>query len=311
MPGIGVAIPAFNRADLIGETLGSVLAQTLPPAQIVVVDDGSTDNTRQVVEAYAGRGVEYVFQPNAGLSAARNTGFASLRPDLAAVLFLDSDDRLVPDALARLSDALNSSPDTALAYGRPCLIDPVGLPLSQGWEFEDATGDVYNTLLPRNFICTAGLVLLRRESLVQAGAWDCDLPATEDWDMWLRIAAGGGRFARATGGPVLEYRIHPGNKSKDLRATHEMELRIYDKQIRAHANDPARVALITGWRDKKSALLARAEATGAEGQDAFVSPRHRLLRSLLGGAGLAGVYRRLPLRLRLQARALLGVDRWA
>jgi glycosyltransferase involved in cell wall biosynthesis len=141
---ISVIIPTYNRAALLREAIESVLAQTRAADEIIVVDDGSTDDTRATVadrEQRDGR-VRYVWQPNAFQSAARNNGVRHATGDL--LLFLDSDDRLLPDALGRLEAAIAARPDAALAYGRARLIDTSGALVRDRWEQEDHDGHVWD-----------------------------------------------------------------------------------------------------------------------------------------------------------------------
>ena len=314
---VAVVIPAYNRADLIGDTLQSVMAQTRLPDAVIVVDDGSTDNTGEVVRDWTKKTsglVRYVFRPNGGLPAARNTALPHLAPDVDALLFLDSDDCLVPDALSRLEAALTANPDAPLAFGRPRPVNCDGTPTGKGWEIEDADGQVYDRLLFRNFICTAGCVLLRRAPFEQAGAWDESLNAAEDWDMWLRLAEVGPLVRVLNGGPVCEYRLHPNNKSKNLRETHAYEMIIYEKHLaRARqSGNTTRYEKIAEVYDEVKKRAASAQAQGLSDAETRLSPRHRLFRRILGGAGLAKWYQKLvPYSVRLKLRSLLGVDRWA
>ena len=314
---IAVVIPAYNRADLIGDTLQSLADQTRLPDEIIVVDDGSTDDTESVVEKWTTQTnglIRYVFRTNGGLPAARNTALPHLAPDTNALLFLDSDDCLLPDALARLEAGLIDAPNAPASFGRPRPVFFDGTPTGKGWEIEDATGAIYDRLLFRNFICTAGCVLLRRVSFEQAGAWDETLRAAEDWDMWLRLAEIGPFVRVLAGGPVCDYRLHEGNKSKNLRETHAFEMRIYQKHLeRAQsAGDTGRYEKIAKVYGEVKKRAASAQAQNLSDEETRLSPRHRLLRRVLGGAGLAGLYQKIvPYPLRLKVRRLFGVDRWA
>ncbi len=315
---VAVVIPTYNRAEYIEQTLDSVFAQTRPPVVVVVADDGSTDDTKARISAWAARTshlVFYVVQTNAGAPAARNLGLARLndRPDVDAVMFLDSDDALVPDALARLSDALIANPNAPLAYGRLRLMDANGT-LGKLWEVEDADGDMYERLLRRNFICTTGCALVRRSALTQVGNWDADLPYVEDWDLWLRLAEQGPVVRVTNGGPVINYRVHENNQSKNVSKARAYEQQMFEKHLTraektGNAERRAQIAAVVEDAKKRDEL---ARAGGAAVAEARLSAKHRFLRRVLGGAGLAGLYAKIvPFSVRLKIRSLLGIDRWA
>ena len=304
---LSVVVPAYNRADLLPRTLDSVLAQTRPPDEVLVVDDGSTDDTRAVVAHYGAR-VRYKRQDNAGQGAARTAGQADTTGD--ALLFLDSDDLLLPSALAVLEAALAAAPAAALAYGRARVIDAAGAVLRPLWEAEEGTGqEVWRLLARKNFIASPGCVLVRRAFLETVGPWDPDraLQGVEDWDMWLRLAETGAHFARVPE-VLLEYRVHPDNISGQASRMRARELALYEKHLARAGNDPDRLghlrAIYDGVRRQTVWDPSGAPQPRLQG-------RHRALRGLLEGAALAPLYRRLPFGLRLRLRALFGVDRRA
>src|ERR1700752_2148656 len=121
---VSVGIPCQNQARFLGEAIDSALRQTCPPMEVIVVDDGSTDGTASVAQGYAA--VKYVRQPNEGAPSARNRGLHSSKGEF--VLFLDADDRLLPDALAQGISALGDHPDWALVTGHVRLISATGTP---------------------------------------------------------------------------------------------------------------------------------------------------------------------------------------
>jgi len=185
---IGVVIPAYNAAGVIAEAVESALRQEVPPEQVIVVDDGSTDATAQVVRQFGDR-VEYVIQPNRGPSAARNRGWSRLQTE--AVAFLDADDLFLPGALAAQRELLGQG-DTVWAFTDGFLQDNTG----RRWPFSEtyppggrcAGGWILPDLLCRNFISTSG-VIVRRDALSGAGGFDESMRWMEDWDLWLRLAA--------------------------------------------------------------------------------------------------------------------------
>ena len=304
---LSVVIPAYNRADLLPRTLDSVLAQTRPPAEIVVVDDGSTDGTHGVVAGYGPR-VAYRRQDNAGQGAARNAGQVATTGD--ALLFLDSDDLLLPPALESLEAALAAEPEAALAYGRARVIDAAGKVVRPLWEAEEGTGrKVWRLLAQKNFIASPGCALVRRKHLEAVGPWDADraLQGVEDWDLWLRVAENGAPFVRVPE-VFLEYRVHPDNISGQASRMRAREIALYEKHLARAGNDPDRLGHLQAIYDavRRQTVWDRNGAPQPRLQG-----RHRALRGLLEGAALAPLYRRLPFGLRLRLRALFGVDRRA
>jgi glycosyltransferase involved in cell wall biosynthesis len=200
---VSVVIPTYNRARHVVEAIESVLGQTLAPAEIIVVDDGSTDDTAERLAPYAGR-IRYLRQENRGVSAARNTGIREASGEWVALL--DSDDLWHPQKLEVQMDAIQARSDLALA-GSPRGREPRG-PLP--------TPSVHD-LGVRDFLLSVRMgpsgVLIRRSSLEVVGYFDESLKCVEDRDMWLRLAA---RFPCA----LIDcgcwwYRIHPGQMTRN------------------------------------------------------------------------------------------------
>jgi len=193
-PTIDVIVPVYNGEKYIAEALGSITAQTCPPRTIIVVDDGSTDATVDIImQARSGSGIEikYLKTPNSGLSSARNHGLKASTAEYVA--FLDADDVWLPDKLSEQIRIFKNSPfrQLGVVYCDYALIDEngneaAGVPIHPDNEIR---GEVFMKLLGGNFIsgsCSAALV--RRECFSEAGYFDEALSAVEDWDMWLRIA---------------------------------------------------------------------------------------------------------------------------
>ena len=158
---VSVVIPCYNSARYLAETIESVRLQTYPRIEIIVVDDGSTDETARIARSC---GVRYIYQTNRGISAARNTGI--LHGQGKYVLFLDHDDRLLPRAVETGVKLLEEHPDCTLAVGEHRYIGPDGAAI--GYSNKCAVGrDHYQMLLESNFVETPCSVLHRRSGLAQ------------------------------------------------------------------------------------------------------------------------------------------------
>jgi len=208
---IGVVVPAYNAAAWVGDAIASVLAQTHRDWSLVVVDDGSSDGTGETVAKVGDPRIRLIRQANAGVSAARNRGIAELfgetpspQPPPArggGVVFLDADDWLAPDALARLNAALDAAPNAVAASGR-CTFADMGAARSPH------SGDVLPFLLVRNLYANCGQLLLRAKAVEAAGGFLPGIVYGEDWEFCIRIALQG-PFASAPGKhPVLFVRRH-------------------------------------------------------------------------------------------------------
>lgn len=189
-PTVSVVIPAYNYIRYLPEAIDSALQQTLPPLEVLVIDDGSTDDTAQVVAARYGQNprVRYLHQPNAGLSAARNTGIRHARGEFIA--FLDADDLWKPDFLKEVAACFSRLPeDFAFVATRSTLVDGSGalLPRKQILEDTDREITCAEILLKTRFSPSA--VVVRRRIFAECGDFDTTLRSSEDRDMWIRITA--------------------------------------------------------------------------------------------------------------------------
>lgn len=191
MADVAVVIPAFNAATTIAQTLRSVLAQTLPPAEIVVVDDGSDDATGAIVGAMAREDarVRLLRQRKGGPSQARNAGIAATRAPLIAPL--DADDLWAPDYLAACHSALDAAADAGFAYAWHHLIDEEGHTLRGPMRFT-VQGPAFGPMLLVNFVGNGSSAVFRRDALAEAGGYRPplpDWPGAEDYLLQLRVAA--------------------------------------------------------------------------------------------------------------------------
>ncbi|MCC6751603.1 MAG: glycosyltransferase family 2 protein [Deltaproteobacteria bacterium] len=182
LPGtVSVIVPTHDRAALLGRALDSVRAQTRPADEILVVDDGSTDGTRELLARYPE--VRVLSQQQRGVSAARNVGLRAARGEWLALL--DSDDEWRPTKLARQLDALARAPEQRLCHTDEVWIRR-GRRVNPMRKHQKRGGFIYRHCLPLCCISPSSVVL-HREVLCQVGLFDESLPACEDYDLWLRI----------------------------------------------------------------------------------------------------------------------------
>lgn len=195
-----------------------MLAQTVPPAEIIVVDDGSTDNTGQIVAEYGAR-VQFIQQPNSGPAVARNTGIEAARGEWIA--FLDSDDVWFPDKLERQLSVLQSGTllcaDVVVFAGQ---VQPVA-PAMQSAAMTELD---FMRLLQRNRIVTS-TVIAPREALLAIGGFDRRYRGPEDFDCWLRLLSQG-LVVRKMAAQVAGYRISPQSLSQQVAKMRNQELQI-------------------------------------------------------------------------------------
>jgi glycosyltransferase involved in cell wall biosynthesis len=205
---VSVVIPCYNQAHFLGEAIESVLAQSHPHFEIVVVDGGSSDNTSEVAARYPR--VRCVRQENQGLSGARNTGLRESKGSY--VEFLDADDRLLPEALAADLECFEAHPECAFVYGDYNRIAGDGSFLDQprrGVVYKDR----YLALLQGNHISMHATVMYRRSVFESVGDFDTSLGTCEDYDMYLRIAR---KFSvHHHENVVAEYRKHGTNATRN------------------------------------------------------------------------------------------------
>lgn len=181
---LSVIIPTWNRAERIAGALESVLSQTRPPQEIIVVDDGSSDATRETI-AREFPEIRYCHQANRGVSSARNTGIAMASGDWIA--FLDSDDRWQPRKLERQTAMLGARPQYRICHTDEIWIRN-GRRVNPGKKHAKRGGFILRYCLPRCVISPSA-ILLHRDVLTHVGCFDEQLPACEDYDLWLRICA--------------------------------------------------------------------------------------------------------------------------
>jgi glycosyltransferase involved in cell wall biosynthesis len=225
---VTIVITTYNHAQFLDDAIESVKAQTVSVDEIIVVDDGSQDDPAAVVRRHPE--VRLIAQPNQGLSAARNTGLHAAHSEFIA--FLDADDRLQPRMVETNLRQFKANPDCAFVYGTWAYVDEAGQ-LMREIPLRALGSDAYAALLRGNLIGMHGTVLYRRALLLEEGGFDASLRASEDYDIYLRLAR---RYPVAAADAVLaEYRRHGENMSKNFAMMLEATLDVHDRHRAAAA----------------------------------------------------------------------------
>ena len=288
---VSALVATYNGERFLGETLESILAQRLPPVEILVCDDGSTDSTRELIER-AGPRVRLLTQENQGVSSARNRAAAEASGDFLA--FLDQDDLWDPDLLQNLAPRLEANPEWALVYSDSRIIDAEAEVHGRRGEFlHYREGRVFQHLLGGNFIPLETTVL-RAEVFKELGGFRSQFRLLEDLDLCLRAS----RIRPIGFCPqvLASYRIHDRNLSYQRLAMEEEWVRILEELAASRAlfsegveakirSELARRCGELAWK-----LLRRGEIAAADpwiegcgkGGPPGLRGRLRVVRTLLG-----------------------------
>ena len=208
-PLVSIIIPNYNHAQYVGDAIWSVLTQEYRNFEIIVVDDGSTDNSRDVITQFGDK-VQYIHQKNAGLSAARNTGIKASKGVLIGVL--DADDMYESIFLSTLVVTLQENPDADGVYCGYQFVDHKNNLLPQIEARPVDHDKLYDALLDGNFFVPES-IFLRRYVYDNVGLFDETLRACEDWDVWLRVTK---KYKIVHSPNILtRHRILPGSMSTD------------------------------------------------------------------------------------------------
>lgn len=231
---VSAVIPTFNHAAFLPAAIESALDQDYVNLEIIVVDDGSTDETRAIVARY-GDGVRYIWQENAGLSAARNTAIRAARGSHVALL--DADDVWLPAFLSTVMDRWQSDPALGAVYTGFYTIDQEGQRLPQVSTSTVPAEDLYDRLLDGEFFVPSAVVT-RRDCFDRVGLFDEGLRGSEDWDMWLRVA----RDFPMAGIPIplVNYRVHGNNMSGQPDFMLRYQLMVVEKHFGQGDGPPER-----------------------------------------------------------------------
>ncbi|MGB3638416.1 MAG: glycosyltransferase family 2 protein [Rivularia sp. (in: cyanobacteria)] len=232
-PQVTVVIPTYNRAHLVKDAVESVLNQTYQNFELIVIDDGSTDNTREVLAFYKDK-LTYIYQENQGRSAARNHGIKLAQGEYIA--FLDSDDVWFPDKLERQVPVLESAPpNVVLVHGYKCIVDQNLQPVP-GWELKlrklytlaEKGEETYENYLHSSCNFTSS-ILVRKTAIIEIGCYDILIPSLQDLDLYLRLLLKGYNFAFISEPPLMKYRWHENNTAP--RSSNYGYVQVYEKHL--------------------------------------------------------------------------------
>lgn len=224
VPEVSIIMPVYNGAEYIESTLMSALAQTFTDFELVIVDDGSTDNTSDIVKNISDPRIKYHYQPNQGAYAARNTAMEIAKAKYLA--FLDADDLWIPEKLELQMKEMRKNPDVGIVYGWVEYIDEHNNFIGQKqYNIKD---NFYENMLLANYIDNGSMPLIRKECFDTVGGFSPGIWC-EDWDMWIRIA----RFYKMAIVPtyIMKYRIHTEGISKNYKKMEDSLFYVLDREF--------------------------------------------------------------------------------
>ena len=235
MSKVSIVIPAYNQARYLAQAIESALQQTHSDIEVVVVDDGSTDETPAVNERYLSNPYfRSVRQTNTGLPGARNRGISESTGDY--LCFLDSDDYFLPEKVARQAAMLDASPELGFVYCDITTVDETGQPVTEQFSVantqRELSGNLFTSLMLGGYF-PPHTVMIRRRVLDLVGTFDPDLGGHADYELWLRVS-GAGFKAAFIAERLVCYRTHPDSMSKDGLHMAETRLAAFRKLVRLY-----------------------------------------------------------------------------
>jgi glycosyltransferase involved in cell wall biosynthesis len=265
MATVDIIIPAFNAARFLPFALESVISQTLDDWQILLVDDGSTDNTAEVVAPFLdrlGSKIRYIKQENRGLPAARNSAIRASTAEFLALL--DADDVWLPCRLSESLKILVERPQVGLVYGLITGIDQENrLGITWGGNLSDADGHIAPQIYMRKVELPCPTISFRRICVDEIGFFDETMRATEDRDLWFRIAL---RYEVAFVPKVLAYyRLSPNSMSTDPQRMLHAQLKFIRKHYGSEGCGlrPRQIALARSYKQRAEALKVQSQPWAA------------------------------------------------
>lgn len=232
-PKVSVIIPAYNVESYILDTLRSLFSQSFKDFEALIVDDGSTDRTHEIVQDFIRQDARFklLHKPNGGLSSARNFGINHAIGDYIALL--DGDDLYLPNKLKTHVEILDSNPSVGVVYSASQALREDGKPTWMLLSGKPLYRQTLKSLLCKNFIGHGSNGIFRKVILDEVGLFDETLKSVEDLDLWLRIAGTRWRFHRV---PSVQcsYRVRPAGLSFNLDQMQETQAQVMTAAYRRH-----------------------------------------------------------------------------
>lgn len=264
MPKVSVVIPAYNYARYLDESIQSVLAQTFRDFEIIVIDDGSTDNTAEVVSAYP---VRYFYQENQGLPAARNRGTALTNSEY--IIFLDADDVITENTLQKSVDVLDRHPEVGFSYGQALFVNDLGVILGmrkssflRGSAVVDGKEQIKELSLYTNRI-TISSAMVRRYCLNEVGGFHEEMKRFQDHHFFIKMAK---KYPVAyIAEPLVKYRVHSGSLQRNI--DHKLAEWVFLQILQELFSDPDIASYLQPWRNRVYSHYYLKIAGSAYGKD--------------------------------------------
>jgi glycosyltransferase involved in cell wall biosynthesis len=270
-PLVSVVIATYNMGQYLPEAIDSVLAQRWENLEVIVVDDGSTDDTPEKMKRFDDNGrVRYLPTENRGQPKAKNRGLKEANGNFIA--FCDADDIWHPEKL-NVQMPMFEDENTGVVYSEVSYIDQHGDDVDKPQPYKRYSGKVTNQLIVKNFV-PFGTAVIRRVCLEKNGYFDETLPMGIDWDLWLRYSVDW--VFQYTPEKTYIYRIWPGQMSKNYRGRYDNAFRILNKFTATHPTTIPPKLLARAWSDM---YVSRGMAV-ARGENTFVEPLRDILTGL-------------------------------
>ncbi|MBU2567619.1 MAG: glycosyltransferase [Elusimicrobia bacterium] len=230
MPKVSIVMPIYNGKKYIEKAVESILIQAFSDFELIIIDDGSTDGSGELLKDKFGDKIKYVYQKNKGAAAAVNKGISlSLGGYIA---FCDQDDWWLPEKLKRQVDFLEGNKGMAMVYGDALMADENGKILDETWMqlravryYEGSYSDCVVRLFDRNFICAPLSVLVRKNVFDAIGLFNEKFSSAYDYDYWFRLLEAGFKIGYIKE-PLVVWRTHEGQKSRDIHRAKAMQIGI-------------------------------------------------------------------------------------